>query len=461
MDNKFHNDFVKEMYARYIAKRPKSEKLFREAQQFLPGGDTRHITFFKPFSPFMERGEGFRLYDVDGYHYIDFMNNMNSLIHGHAHPKVVEAVIEQVKRGSIFGFPAESQYKLAEEICNRLPSAERVRFSNSGTEATLTAIRLARAIRKRYKVVKIEGGYHGTYDLAEISINPPLEKTGRVERPNSVPEDDSVPPNVLTDCVIIPFNNSEVAERVISEQHDSLAAVIVEPLLNSAGLILPEIGFLRTLREACSKYKVLLIFDEVMSFRLSIGGAQEIFGVVPDLTALGKIIGGGYPVGAVAGREEFMDHFSPLRPKYLSHSGTFNGNPVTMVAGLVTLQELTFSEMNRINQFGEKVRADLRKITEEVGLRCQVTGTGSVGQIHFTNREIRDWRSASTARMDMRAILHILLLEKGILVGQRCFFNISTPMREEEINEMTAAMKACLFEMKPYIEETAPELISR
>jgi glutamate-1-semialdehyde 2,1-aminomutase len=407
----------------------------------------------------MDHGEGCRLYDVDGNIYIDFVNNMTSLVLGHAHPKVTEAVIEQVKRGSVFSSPVEAQSTLGQIICDRLPSAEKIRFCNSGTEATMGAIRLARAYRRKYKIVKMEGGYHGSHDVVEISIKPPLEKTGPIESPRGVPEDMSIPPSALEDCVVAPFNKGDIAERIITEHEAELAAVIVEPVQGSCGMLPPEPDFLSTVREVTSKYKIPLIFDEVVSLRLSRGGCQEIYKVVPDITALGKIIGGGYPVGAIAGREEFMNLFSPLNPNFLSHSGTFNGNPVTMAAGVATMNELTTSEIDRINRLGERLRVNFANVLEEVGIHAQVTGTGSLAQVHFTREEVKDWRSAATARLDIRTLLHLLLMDRGIFAATRCMFNISTPMGEKEISEAGATLKSCLEELKPYIEKVAPELI--
>jgi len=407
----------------------------------------------------MERGEGCRLYDVDGNVYIDFVNNMTSLILGHAHPKVTAAVMEQVKRGSVYSSPVEIQSRLGEIICSRLPSAEKVRFCNSGTEATMGALRLARAYTRRSKILKMEGGYHGSHDLVEISIKPSLERAGPIEMPNSVPEDESIPAGVLNDCIIAPFNRAEIAERIIMEHREELAAVIIEPVQGSCGMIPSDPLFLRAVREVTSRSGIPLIFDEVISLRLARGGCQEIYGVVPDITALGKIIGGGYPVGAIAGREKFMDLFSPLNSGFLGHSGTFNGNPVTMAAGVATMNELTASEIDRINKLGDRLRTRFMNISEEVGIDTQVTGVGSLAQIHFTREEVKDWRGASTGRLDIRALLHLLLMDRGIFAATRGMFNLSTPMGEAELEGVCQAMKGSLEELKPYIEKAAPGLI--
>ncbi len=460
MENqKLLEEYQSRIHAAYAKRRARSELLHREAQHSLPGGDTWTMTFYRPFPTYMERGEGCRLYDVDGNSYIDFLNDYTALILGHAHPKVAEAVVEQVKRGSVYASPVENQFMLGRIICDRVPSAEKVRFCNSGTEATLGAIRLARAYTKKYKVVKMEGGYHGVHDLAEISIKPPLDKAGPLEKPNSVPEDIRVPPGVLMDCIVAPFNNGEIAERIITEQRENLAAVITEPMQGSCGMVPPDPDFLRRLREVTSRFEIPLIFDEVISFRLSKGGGQEMYNVIPDITALGKIIGGGYPIGAIAGREEFMGLFSPLHPGFLGHSGTFNGNPVTMAAGVATMKELTASEIERINKLGEKLRMGFENVLREVGIVAQVTGAGSLVQIHFTREEVKSWRGAATARVDIRTLLHLLLLDRGIFAAPRGMFNISTPMSEDEINEGGKAIKACLLELRPYIEQVAPELV--
>jgi glutamate-1-semialdehyde 2,1-aminomutase len=224
-------------------------------------------------------------------------------------------------------------------------------------------------------------------------------------------------------------------------------------------MIPSSLEYLRGLRAGTSKYRIPLIFDEVYTFRLAPGGWQGLHNIIPDITALGKIIGGGYPVGAIAGQEEFMSLFSPLKPDPLAHSGTFNGNPVTMVAGVATLAELTGAAIDRINQLGKRVRTTLTKALRDVGIIAQVTGTGSLAQLHFTKQEVTDWRTASTGRLDIRSLLHLWLLDHGIFPAARMMFNISTPMSEKEIDELGATITNGLLELKPYIRKTVPELV--
>jgi glutamate-1-semialdehyde 2,1-aminomutase len=456
----FSGDFMKGIYDSYGSKRPKSEKFFGMAQRVQPGGDTRAMQTHRPFPTYMEHGEGCRLYDVDGNSYIDFLNNGTTLPLGHRPPKVVEAVNEQIRQGFVFGSPVENQIKLAQELCDRVPSVEMVRYCNSGTEATGGAIRLARAYTGKHKIAKMEGSYLGTHDLADISIRPSLDKAGPIERPISVPEGPGIPPGVLGDCIIMPTNKTEIAKRIIAENHGDLACVIVEPFLASCGMIPVDHDYVKTVSDTALSYKIPLVFDEVVSFRLARGGCQEIFGIKPDLTTFGKLVGGGTPVGVIGGCEELMDLFNPLKPGCVAFSGSYNGNPLTMAAGLATLKEFTASEIDRINKLGDQLRTNFRKVCEEAGIKAQICGMGSLSQLHFSDQVIRDCRGYITARADLRNLLHLLLMERGIYAGARCFFVTCTPMGEQEINEATQALRESLLEMRPYIETEAPELIS-
>ena len=409
----------------------------------------------------MCKGQGFHLYDVDGNRYTDFWNNATSLVLGHAHPDVVKAATGQIEISSIYGTPSENQTNLAKLICQRFPSIETLRFCNSGTEATMAAIRMARALSGKYKIVKMEGGYNGAYDIVDISVKPDLQKVGDLEAPNSVPENKSVPPNVIKDCIIAPFNEPQITRKIIEDNQHELAAVIVEPVLGAAGYIPANNDFLRTIREATSNNKVMLIFDEIQTFRLASGGCQEIYDINPDITVLGKAIGGGFPIGAVGGKQKYMEVFSPLNRTFITQSGTFNGTQAVMAAGIATLKALTTYEIDRINTLGELLRSKFAEILEELGVIAQVTGIGSFSQIHFTEQKIHGWRQAATARKDIWALLHILLMDEGIALLPRGAFNISTPMTENQIEDAADAVRSSLIQLTPYIQKSAPHLMAQ
>jgi len=326
----------------YLERTNKSRALHMTAQQFLPGGNSRSVVYYNPYPIYMARGQGCRFYDVDGNEYIDFINNYTSLILGHSHPSIKAAVQAQLELGTSFAAPTELEAKLAEIIHKRVPSIEKLRYANSGSEATLNAIRAARAFTGKSKLAKIEGGYNGSHDPVEVSVSPPIHLAGSRKNPRSIPDSAGIPDGVVNDVVVLPFNDSNTAEQIIREHAKDLAAVIVEPVLGAGGCLPAQADFLKTLREVTEQHDVILIFDEVISFRVSKGGAQEIYQIQPDLTTIGKIIGGGFPVGAFGGREDIMDLFSPSRGSpIIPHSGTFNGNPITLVAGIAALNEMT------------------------------------------------------------------------------------------------------------------------
>ena len=299
---------------RYRARTPGSAALHQAAAAYLPGGDTRTIAHYAPYPLAIERGRGATLTDADGNEYLDFLNNYTSLIHGHAHPRIVEAATEQLRRGSAYAAATASQAALARLICERVPSVAAVRFTNSGTEANMNAIRAARAFTGRSILVKMEGGYHGTYDATEVSVHPDPALAGPAEAPRPVAEGRGLTPGAVADTLVVPFNDATAAERLFAARGGEIAAVIVEPLLGSGGMVPATREYLRRLRELTAAHGALLIFDEVMSFRVGPGGAQGLNGVEPDLTTFAKIIGGGFPVGAFGGRAEVMAQYDPRRP---------------------------------------------------------------------------------------------------------------------------------------------------
>ena len=429
--------------AKYRNRTPASKRLFDEAVKFLPGGDTRAAAFFSPYPFVIDKGEGCSVVDVDGNVYLDFVNNYTALIHGHAHPRIVEAVSSQLRKGTAFGSPVESQTGLAKALCERVPSLEKLRFCNSGTEATMNAMRLAKAYTGRPKILKMEGGYHGSHDAAEVSL---WSQEGPPDAPHSVAGTLGMFEGVVEDVVVAPFNNSGATRSIIERHADKLAGVIVEPVMGAAGMLPPAAGYLDLLREATQTCGALLIFDEVITLRLAWGGAQESYRVAPDLTTLGKVIGGGFPVGVFGGRDELMSPYDPREGKFF-HSGTFNGNPVTMVAGLAALELLTRQEIARINSLGERLRLGLRSALADTGLMGQVTGIGSLLQIHFSETEVTDYRAGKLAALEPLQLLHLMLLNRGVSIAPRGLMCISTPMDEQDIDHTVSAFRDALGEL--------------
>lgn len=459
---KMLDEYVNRITSRYYQRTKKSKALFDRAAKYLPEGDTRAAVYFEPYPTFLVGGEGCHVFDADGNKYIDHLNNFTVQILGHKHPKVIEAASEQLKLGTYFGAPHSSQADLAELLCQRIPSLEKVRFCNSGTEATMFAIRAARAFTGKNKILKMEGIYHGTHDTVEASVFPSLDQAGDPLRPNLVPASLGVPKGVLDYVVVAPFNNIEATEAIIQANKDDLAAIIIEPVMTAAGVIPADQAYLRFLRESCHRLGVVLIFDEVVTLRLAPGGAQELFGVTPDLTAMGKFGGGGFAFGAFGGRREIMDLFSPKRGK-ISHSGTFNGHPVTMKAGLALLKELTPEVYQRLNNLGDEFR---RKINTEVfgslGLKAQAFGLGSISIIHYTDGPLhnyRDARAASEAAKRLPFLVHLCHLNNGLWIAERGEFALSTPMTTEVIDQTVAIFRETYTELRPLIEDYLPHLI--
>jgi len=450
---------VQAVMAQYASRTPGSRAHCERAKQVLPGGDTRRAVYFDPYPTYIERGEGCTVYDVDGNRYLDFHNNYTSLIHGHGHPAIVEAVRTQMARGTLYGSPTACQYELAGLLCDRIPSVERVRFCNSGTEATMMAMRLARAYSGKDVILKMDGGYHGTHEFAEINIT---ASAGEEGPPTLRKESRGIPDAILTAMMVVPFNDLDAVEETLTAHSHRIAAVIVEPMMNAGGLVAPRPGYLAGLRKLADKYGVLLVFDEVVTFRLSLGGWQSLAGIEPDLTALGKIIGGGFPVGAISGKAEIMELFNPTRPDSLKHSGTFNGNSITMTAGLATLQHYGQSEIDRINELGERLRQGLAKAFRTNGLKVTVTGRGSLAYLHWTDREVvnaRDSALAAKKAGQLLMLLHLGLLNHGVWVPYRGELAVSTPMTEQEIDEALEAVDAVLAGLRPWVEANAPHLL--
>jgi glutamate-1-semialdehyde 2,1-aminomutase len=419
----------------YKAKTSRSRQMYEEALRVMPGGNSRTTTFFDPYPFYITRGAGARVWDADGAERLDFNGNYTSLILGHAHPSVVEAVTEQATRGMSFPGPSEHEVKLAGMLTKRIPSMEVVRFTNSGTEATMNAVRAARAFTGRSKLAKFEGAYHGTHDWVLVSVSPDPAKAGSRKRPKSIAYSAGVPETVLKHTVVLPWNDAEACAKILEKHGGDIAALIVDPLMANAGLLVPQEGFLERLREVTARLGIVLIFDEVISFRVASGGAQQRFGVRPDLTTLGKIIGGGLAVGAFGGRVDVMNAYDPRGGKgRISHGGTFNANPVTMAGGVATMQELTPDGYARLEALGDRLRAGVKRALTRHKQAGQVTGLGSLFWIHWTKRRLSDYRSSRPADTERPLRTFMGLLNDGVLLTQRGLGCCSLAMTDADVD---------------------------
>lgn len=446
---------------RYREKTRGSAGYHEEAKRCLPGGETREATAFKPYPACMERGEGFRLFDCDGNEYLDFLGNYTSLVHGHCDPDITAAVRAQLERGSMLGSVSPHLAEHAGIICRRVPSAELVRYTNSGTEAAMWAIRAARAVSGKDKILKMEGGYHGTFDAAKVSVIPDLDPKGL---PQPHLEGLGIPKSILHDVLVAPFNDLDAVETLLNQNKGQVAAIITEPFLGNVGVIPPEEGYLQGLREIADQQDVLLIFDEVQSFRLSTGGMQLLTGVTPDICVLGKLIGGGFPVGAFAGKREIMNRFEfdITNPDSINHSGTFNGNEITMVAGIVSINKLDQKAIDHINRLGEKLRNDMNAYFKSNGLKCQFLGIGSLSNLVYTDRKVRntyDFAMAYISCIELQSLFHLELINQGIFSAKRGEFVVSTPMTDAEIRICVEKIRQTFEMLQPYMEEKTPHLL--
>ncbi len=374
---------------------PRSAQYFREASAYLPGGDSRSTLFYRPYPAVFIRGEGCRLTDLDGNELLDFTGNHSALPLGYGRPQVLAAAERQLALGTAFPGPTEPQLRLARLLHERVPSMQLVRFTSSCTEASLNAIRAARRFTGRRRIAIAEGSYHGSLD-------------------------ETMGPH--PDTVVFPFNRSDAAATLIQAHAGELAAVLIEPVQGSAGMIPATADFLRRLREVTASHGIVLVFDEVVSVRIAWGGAPEYFGVTPDLTVLGKLIGGGFPLGAFGGRAEIMAHFDPSHgAPAIPHPGSLNANPMSLAAGAATLELLTREEIARINELGEQLRSRLGAALDEAGLDARVTGCGSLFAIHPSDGTLR-----------LRLFLG--LYNEGVLIDPRGVGTISTALGPAEVD---------------------------
>ena len=430
--------------AHYLELTPKSKARWQEAAEYLPGGDSRNSIFWDPYPIFVTSASGCHVVDADGVDRLDFINTMTTMILGHAPPPVMGAVKEQLDRGVAYNAPNEHQIRLAKLLCDRVPSFDLVRFTNSGTEATLNTIRAARAFTGKNKFAKVEGGYHGTHDAVTVSVRVDVKKAGEAQQPKAVAASEGLADGILDQVVVIPFNDTANARRILEDNKHQLAAVIVEPVMGSVGMIPGTAEFLTMLREFTEENGIVLIFDEVISFRVAPGGSQQYYGITPDMTSLGKIIGGGFAVGAFGGRQEIMELYDPTKGPKVSHAGTFNANPVTMVAGAVTLENLTPDVYRDLAELTELLRQGIRRVCSDLEVPVQVTGLGSLFGIHFTGQPIVNYRDIAAEDAALRGQVFLGLMNEGILMASNLVGGLSTALGEEEVNTFVETLKSVL-----------------
>ena len=423
----------------------RSSQLFRAAQKRIPGGVNSPVRAFRhvgadPF--FIERAQGAKIWDVDGNEYIDYVGSWGPAILGHAPKVIVDAVREAAARGLTFGIPNPLEVEMAELICKWMPSIEKVRMVNSGTEATMSCIRLARGFTGRNKIIKFDGCYHGHVDAL-------LMKSGSGALTYGQPDSAGVPEAFVDLTISLPFNNSDLVRQAFDKSKDQIAAVILEPIPANAGLYFPRRDFLSILREECTKRGALLIFDEVMTgFRLAPGGAQEIYRIKPDLSALGKVIGGGLPVGAFGGRAEIMDQLSPNGPVY--QAGTLSGNPLAMAAGLTQLRELgRIDGWKVLEELGQRFETLVRDATAKAKMNITFHRIGSMFCLFFTSGPVVDLATAQRSDLKMFAKFFHACLKRGVYFAPSQFETgfISTAHMPEDIERTAAVISQALREL--------------
>jgi glutamate-1-semialdehyde 2,1-aminomutase len=423
--------------------REKSKQLFENAQNFIPGGVNSPVRAFRAVGGtpiFMKSAKGPYLYDEDGNQYIELINSWGPMVLGHAHEMVEKAVADALQHSFSFGAPTRREVEIAELIVSMVPSVEKVRMVNSGTEATMSAIRLARGYTGRDKMIKFEGCYHGHGDSFLIAAGSGAITFG-------TPDSPGVPKGVANDTLTARYNDLAHVQSIVDANPKQIAAIILEPVAGNMGCVLPEPGFLQGLRDLCTKEGILLIFDEVMTgFRLSRGGAQERFGVLPDLTTLGKIIGGGMPVGAYGGRREIMDYVSPAGPVY--QAGTLSGNPIAMAAGYAMLDHLNHhpETYEVLDETGSRLATGIKEAVKEMGLNYTVNHIGSMLTLFFTEQRVSDFETAKTSDTTAFGKYFHAMLNEGVYLAPSQYESLffSTALKDAHIEQILEANRSAL-----------------
>ncbi len=434
---------VDEYRENYPASRERHQRLVN----YIPGGATRSLSYFKPWPIHIDYGKGAHVYTHEGHKLLDVTNAYGALVHGHGDPDVVAAVQAGIARGSQYSTPTDGQYHLAKLLCDRVPGFDKVRFLNSGTEATMFALRTARAITGRDKILKMAGGFHGTHDCVAASTKKNVITAG-------------IPAGMTQDMLEVPFNDPDALEKMVTRHAADLAAVIMEPFLGAGGVVLPEPGFVQKARDITTAHGVLLIFDEIFSFRVDTGGCQNRYGVIPDLTTVGKVVGGGLPIGVLGGKAEFMNiycHENTEKPLY--HSGTFNGYETVMQAGFAAMSKYDAQAVAAINAKGDRFQEGLLASIAANGLNIQSNQIGSLVNMHFVNQPTTRAAHVLASEEELHTLMHLSLLNKKIFNIPRGLFILSTVITDDEMAMFLEKIDDTLKELLPLISEKYTHLL--
>jgi glutamate-1-semialdehyde 2,1-aminomutase len=434
-----------------------SKIIYKRAVEVLTGGVSRNTIYRKPHPYYVESASGSYITDIEGATRVDFANNMASLIHGHSHPAIIEAVTKQLQKGTAFTMGSEAEVAFAELLTNRSPRFEKIRFINSGTEAVMTMIKASRAFTGKPKIAKAEGAYHGTYDFAEISQTSNPDNWGDINKPKAVPVVQGTPQGVLDDMVIFPYNDIERTITILDKNADQIACVVIDLVPHRVGLFPASNEFIEAIYNWTRKNDSLLVFDEVISYRVNYSGAQENYSVTPDLTALGKIIGGGFPVGVVAGKADIMKVLDPTEKKLRHpHSGTFSANPVSMVAGRIAMElydEQAVLDLNKLTMIARKQIEESIKIAD---VPVSITGAGSMFRLHFQENAPESYREINQTpevKIIIDELLDYLFFEENIIMINTMSCMFATTLTQDNVDQLSEALERGLKLVKPKIDQ--------
>ena len=445
-----------------MSKTSKSKELYKQAREVIIGGVSRNTIFRKPYPHYASTASGCYVTDIEGTVRVDFANNMAALIHGHSYPPIIDAVTEQLQKGTAYTLASEIEVSFAKLLTKRSGGFEKIRFVNSGTEAVMAMIKASRAYTGRAKIAKAEGAYHGTYDFAEVSQTANPSNWGDIDNPKSVHLAHGTPKSVLNDVVIFPYNDIERTIAILDKQADQIACVIIDPVPHRVGLMQGTSEFIEAVYNWTRKNGALLVFDEVITLRVSYGGAQDKYSVTPDLTALGKIIGGGFPVGAIAGRANVMKVFDPHERKLLyPHSGTFSANPITMTAGYKAMEFFDREAILKLNALTQKAINQIKESIKLADVPVSITGSGSMFRMHLSNEPPKTYREAyqtKEAKAVINELLDYMYFKENTLMINTFSCMLSTVMKQNEIDKLTQGLFNAFKALKPKIDKLKIEI---